>query len=174
MTDLEIVSNIKSLGIDMINNAGSGHPGIVLSSAPILYSLYAYHLNINPIDPKWFNRDRFVLSAGHGSALLYATLFMSGYSLTIDDLKSFRKVNSKTPGHPEVGVTPGVDCSTGALGQGIGMAVGMALGEKILKERYRVASNESLIDYNVYCLVGDGDLMEGISYESASLAGNLK
>ena len=174
MTDLEIVSNIKSLGIDMINNAGSGHPGIVLSSAPILYCLYAYHLNINPIDPTWFNRDRFVLSAGHGSALLYATLFMSGYSISIDDLKNFRKINSKTPGHPEIGVTPGIDCTTGALGQGFGMAVGMALGEKILKERYRVASNESLIDYNVYALVGDGDLMEGISYEAASLAGTLK
>ena len=174
MTELEIVSNIKSLGIDMINNAGSGHPGIVLSSAPILYSLYAHHLNINPIDPTWFNRDRFVLSAGHGSALLYSVLFMCGYTISIDDLRNFRKINSKTPGHPEVGVTPGVDCSTGALGQGLGMAVGMALGEKILEERYRVASNESLIDYNVYCLVGDGDLMEGISYESASLAGTLK
>lgn len=174
MNDIEIISNIKGLGIDMINNAGSGHPGIVLGAAPILYTLYAYHINVNPIDAKWFNRDRFVLSAGHGSALLYATLFMSGFPITIDDLKQFRHINSKTPGHPEVGVTPGVDCSTGALGQGVATAVGMALGEKILKERYRVNNKESLLDYNVYTLVSDGDLMEGISYEACSLAGTLK
>lgn len=174
MTDNEVISNIKSLGIDMICEAGSGHPGIVLGAAPILYSLYAYHLNVNSSDPNWFNRDRFVMSAGHGSALLYATLFMSGYSITIDDLKRFRKIHSKTPGHPEVGVTPGVDASTGPLGQGIAMAVGMALGEKILKERYRINDRESLLDYNVYSLVGDGDLMEGISYEAASIAGTLK
>lgn len=172
--DFEIISNIKSLGLDMIKEAGSGHPGIVLGAAPILYSLYAYHLNINSEDPTWFNRDRFVMSAGHGSALLYATLFMSGYSLTIDDLKAFRRIDSKTPGHPEVHVTPGVDASTGPLGQGIATAVGMALGEKILKERYRIDNNSSLIDYDVYCLVGDGCLMEGISYEAASLAGTLK
>lgn len=172
-TDSIAIANIKSLGIDMIKEAGSGHPGIVLGAAPILYSLYTYHININSSDPTWFNRDRFVMSAGHGSALLYATLFYSGYPLTIDDLKAFRRLGSKTPGHPEVGVTPGVDCSTGPLGQGIANAVGMALGEKILKERYRVNNNESLIDYNVYALVGDGCLMEGISYEAASLAGTL-
>ena len=171
--DNEVISNIKGLGIDMINNAGSGHPGILLDAAPILYCLYANHLNINPIDPNWFNRDRFILSAGHGSALLYATLFMAGYSLSIDDLKQFRHANSNTPGHPEIRVTPGVDCSTGALGQGFATAVGMALGEKILKERYRVTANESLLDYNVYVLVSDGDLMEGISYEAASFAGNM-
>lgn len=174
MSDGEIISNIKSLGIDMINEAGSGHPGIVLGAAPILYCLYAYHLNINASDPNWFNRDRFVMSAGHGSALLYATLFMSGFSLSINDLKKFRHINSKTPGHPEVGKTPGIDCTTGALGQGIAMAVGMSLGEKILQERYRINSHKSLLDYNVYTLVGDGDLMEGISYEAASLAGALK
>lgn len=174
MNDNQIISNIKCLGIDMINKAKSGHPGIVLGAAPILYSLYAYHLNVNAIDPNWYNRDRFVMSAGHGSALLYATLFMSGFSLSINDLKQFRCVNSKTPGHPEVGVTPGVDCSTGPLGQGIATAVGMSLGSKILKERYRINQHNSLIDYNVYALVGDGDLMEGISYEAASLAGTLK
>ena len=174
MNDGEIISNIKSLGIDMINKAGKGHPGIVLGAAPILYCLYAYHLNINASDPKWFNRDRFVMSAGHGSALLYATLFMSGFSLSIDDLKKFRHINSKTPGHPEIGKTPGIDCSTGALGQGIATAVGMALGEKILQERYRVNAHESLLNYNIYTLVSDGDLMEGISYEAASLAGTLK
>ena len=173
MNDKEIISNIKSLGIDMIKNASSGHPGIVLGAAPILYTLYAYHINVNPIDPKWFNRDRFVLSAGHGSALLYATLFMSGYPISIEDLKNFRRINSITPGHPELGVTPGVDCSTGVLGQGIATAVGMALGEKILKERYKINDKESLLDYNIYTLVGDGDLMEGISYEACSFAGTL-
>ena len=170
MTDIEIVSNIKGLGIDMINEASSGHPGIVLGAAPILYALYAYHLNVNPKDPNWFNRDRFVMSAGHGSALLYSTLFMSGYSLTIEDLKRFRRIHSKTPGHPEVDITPGVDCSTGPLGQGIATSVGMALGQKILKERYQDLS----IDYNVYTLVGDGDLMEGVAYEAISLAGTLR
>ena len=173
MNDSVIISNIKSLALDMINSAGSGHPGIVLSSAPILYTLYKNHINVNPIDPTWFNRDRFVLSAGHGSALLYSTLFMSGYSISIDDLKKFRHISSITPGHPEVNITPGVDCSTGPLGQGIATAVGMALGEKILKEKYRINNSESLYDYNVYALVGDGDLMEGISYEAASLAGTL-
>ena len=117
--DIEVINNIKSLGIDMINEAGSGHPGIVLSAAPIVYSIYSNHLNINPSDKNWFNRDRFIMSAGHGSALLYATLFMSGYHLTLDDLKSFRHINSKTPGHPEINVTPEVECSTGPLGQGL-------------------------------------------------------
>ena len=172
MNDNKIVSNIKTLALDMINNAGSGHPGIVLSSAPILYALYSNHLNINPIDVNWFNRDRFVMSAGHGSAVLYSTLFMCGISFNIDDLKQFRRANSLTPGHPEVS-TPGVEASTGPLGQGIGTAVGIALGEKILHERYKINSKESLIDYKVYVLVGDGDLMEGISYEASSLAGTL-
>lgn len=165
--DKELIANIKSLAIDMIHEAGSGHPGIVLSSAPILYSLYANHLNILPNNPNWYNRDRFIMSAGHGSALLYSTLFMSGFNLTIDDLKLFRQVNSKTPGHPELGVTPGVECSTGPLGQGIANAVGVALGEKILNSHY------PFYKFNTYVLVGDGDLMEGISYEACSLAGTL-
>ena len=173
MNDNNIISNIKSLAIDMISSAKSGHPGIVLSSAPILYALYKYHLNVNPTNPTWYNRDRFILSAGHGSALLYSTLFMSGFNISIEDLKQFRHINSITPGHPEVNITPGVDCTTGPLGQGIATAVGCALGEKILKERYRMNNNESLFDYNVYTLVGDGDLMEGISYEAISLAGTL-
>ncbi len=174
MNDNEVIANIKGLGIDMIHNAKSGHPGIVLGAAPTLYTLYKNHININTSDSNWVNRDRFVMSAGHGSALLYATLFMVGYALTIDDLKSFRRLSSKTPGHPEKGMTPGVDCSTGPLGQGFANAVGMAIGEKILKERYRINPTKSLVDYYVYTLVGDGDLMEGISYEAASLAGNLK
>ncbi len=174
MTDLEVINNIKSLSIDMIKNAGSGHSGIVLGAAPLIYTLYAYHLNVNAADPHWFNRDRFVLSAGHGSAMLYATLFLAGFNLKLDDLKQFRHLGSKTPGHPEVRVTEGVECSTGPLGQGLATAVGMALGEKILNTKYKIDDHSSLVDYKVYVLAGDGDLMEGISYEAASLAGTLK
>lgn len=171
--DNKIVNNIKSLGIDMINKAGSGHPGIVLSAANIIYTLYAKHMNVNIDDPLWENRDRFVLSAGHGSALLYATLYMAGF-LSLDDLKQFRHIDSKTPGHPEYGVTNGVDMSTGPLGQGIASAVGMAIAGKKLNKTYKSLKEESLFDYNVYVLCGDGDLMEGISYEATSLAGSLK
>ena len=169
----KIIDQIRSIGIDMIDEAGSGHPGIVLGAAPIIYSLYAHHLRIDPEDPKFFNRDRFVMSAGHGSALLYATLFMAGYDLDIDDLKSFRKVGSKTPGHPEYGMTPGVDATTGPLGQGVGMAVGMAIAEANLESRFNTSSKQ-VVDFNTYALCGDGDLMEGVSYEAFSLAGSLK
>ena len=171
--DNEVINNIKSLGIDMINQAQSGHPGIVLSAAPIIYTLYANHLNVNASDRNWYNRDRFILSAGHGSALLYATLFMSGFGLKLDDLKNFRRLNSKTPGHPELNITPGVECSTGPLGQGIATAVGIALGEKILSSNYKCPSGNSLFNFKTYVLVGDGDLMEGISYEASSLAGTI-
>lgn len=176
--DKKIIDNIKALAIDMIDAASSGHPGIVLGAAPILYTLYARHMNINVKDEKWINRDRFIMSAGHGSALLYATLFTAGYNLTIDDLKSFRKVGSKTPGHPEYGITPGVDVTTGPLGQGFATAVGIAMAEKILSNRYNekkkgiFTSENNLFDYNTYVLCSDGDLMEGVSYEAASLAGN--
>ncbi|MBE6151773.1 MAG: transketolase [Firmicutes bacterium] len=163
-----IIANIKSLGIDMIKRAGSGHPGIVLGAAPIIATLYKDHLVINPDNPNWLNRDRFIMSAGHGSALLYSTLFMSGYNLSLDDLQNFRGLNSKTPGHPEYGITPGVDCSTGPLGQGFANAVGMAIAEKKLK------AMNSIFNYRVYCLCGDGDMMEGISHEAASLAGTLR
>ena len=167
----KIVNQLRCLGIDMIDEAHSGHPGIVLGAAPIIYALYAHHLRIDPSDPNFFNRDRFVMSAGHGSALLYATLYLAGYDLTLDDLKNFRQIDSKTPGHPEYRVTPGVDATTGPLGQGIGMAVGMAAAEAILRTRY---NKGNLIDYYTYALCGDGDLMEGISYEACSLAGTLK
>lgn len=170
--DLKVINNIKALGIDMINTAGSGHPGIVLGAAPILYRLYSKHLVFDYNNPNWINRDRFVMSAGHGSALLYATLFMSGFNLTIDDLKKFRKYNSLTPGHPEVNVAPGVDASTGPLGQGFANAVGMAIGEAYLNEKFKV-SKTSLIDHYTYVFVSDGDLMEGISYEAGAIAGNL-
>lgn len=177
--DREIIANIKGLAIDMINEAGSGHPGIALGAAPILYTLYSKHLNISTSDSKWLNRDRFVMSAGHGSALLYATLFYAGYDLLIDDLKCFRKLDSRTPGHPEYGKTDGVDASTGVLGQGFATAVGMALAEKMLEAKYiipsssRIERDRSLINYNIYCLCSDGDMMEGVTNEAASLAGNL-
>ena len=169
----KIVDQIRALGIDMIHEAGSGHPGIVLGAAPIIYTLYAHHLRFVKDDPAFFNRDRFVMSAGHGSALLYATIAMAGFNIELDDLKKFRQLDSITPGHPEYGVTPGVDATTGPLGQGIAMAVGMAIAEKH-SEALINDKKTKLIDYNVYCLCGDGDLMEGISYEALSLAGKLK
>ena len=167
INETKIVDQIRCLGIDMIDKAKSGHPGIVLGAAPIIYTLYAHHLNFDPKYPEYFNRDRFVMSAGHGSALLYATLHMAGFDIGLNDLKEFRQIDSITPGHPEYRVTPGVDCTTGPLGQGIATAVGMAMAEANLRERYKI------IDYYTYVLCGDGDLMEGISYEAASLAGTL-
>lgn len=170
--DLKVINNIKALGLDMIDSASSGHPGIVLGAAPILYRLYNKHLVFDYNNPDWINRDRFVMSAGHGSALLYATLFMSGFELTIQDLKEFRKYDSKTPGHPEIGITPGVDATTGPLGQGFATAVGMAIGEVYLNQKFKYLKS-SLIDHYTYVFCSDGDLMEGISTEAASLAGTL-
>lgn len=169
----KIVDQIRCIGIDMIDEAKSGHPGIVLGAAPIIYTVYAHHLRFDPTNPKFFGRDRFVMSAGHGSALLYSTLYMAGFDLDVEDLRLFRKLGSKTPGHPEYGVTPGVDMSTGPLGQGIATAVGMALAEAKQENIFNTEDNK-LIDYYTYVLAGDGDLMEGISYEAASLAGSLK
>lgn len=171
--DNKIIANIKSLGIDMINKAGSGHPGIVLGAAPIIYTIYAKHMNINTTDPNWISRDRFVMSSGHGSALLYSTLYMAGFGISFDDIKNFRRVGYRTPGHPEVGITPGVDVSTGPLGQGIATSVGLSLGSLILKNKFKTEAGNSLINNYVYVLCGDGDLMEGINYEAASLAGTL-
>ena len=168
INNYKIIDQIRCLGIDMIDAAKSGHPGIVLGAAPIIYTLYAHYLKFDPTNPNYFNRDRFVMSAGHGSALLYATLHMAGFDLSLDDLKAFRQINSKTPGHPEYRVTPGVDMSTGPLGQGIATAVGMAMAEANLNSRYKI------IDHYTYCLCGDGDLMEGVSYEAISLAGAHK
>ncbi len=166
-----VINSIKTLALDMIDKAQSGHPGIVLGLAPTLYALYKDHLNVIPSNPKWLNRDRVVLSAGHGSALLYATLYHAGYELEMADLEAFRQINSLTPGHPEYKVTPGVDVSTGPLGQGIGMAVGLALGERYLRSIVEIeAKNSNLIDYYTYCICGDGDLMEGLSYEALSFA----
>lgn len=165
------LNSIKILALDMINKAGSGHPGIVLGAAPILYALYKEQIDVIPSNPNWINRDRFVMSAGHGSALLYSMLYHMGYNIDLEELKHFREISSLTPGHPEVKVTPGVDVSTGPLGQGVGMAVGIALAERYLNAIVNIEDkNSSLIDYYTYCLCGDGDLMEGISYEALSFA----
>ncbi|MEH7082176.1 transketolase [Neobacillus drentensis] len=167
------VNTIRTLSIDAINAANSGHPGLPMGAAPMTYALWANHLNHNPENPKWFNRDRFVLSAGHGSSLLYSILHLAGYNVTIDDLKNFRKLNSRTPGHPEFGHTPGVEATTGPLGQGIANAVGMAMAEAHLAEKFN-KEGHAVIDHYTYALVGDGDLMEGISYEAMSMAGHMK
>lgn len=168
------LNSLRILSIDMISYAKSGHPGICLGAAPIMFATYVDNLNIHPADPKWPNRDRFVMSAGHGSALLYAMLFMAGYDISIDDLVDFRQIDSKTPGHPEYGVTPGVETSTGPLGQGFANAVGMAITEKYLASLLEEElPKQKLINYYVYALVGDGDLMEGIANEAASIAGHL-
>ncbi|MDE6285152.1 MAG: transketolase, partial [Bacilli bacterium] len=166
-----VINSIKVLGLDMIDKAKSGHPGIVLGAAPTLYALYKDHLNVIPSKPDWINRDRFVMSAGHGSALLYSVLYHAGFDIEKEELKQFRSLNSLTPGHPEYKVTPGVDVSTGPLGQGIGMAVGMAFAERYLRSIANIEKkNSHLIDYYTYCLCGDGDLMEGVSYEALSFA----
>ena len=166
-SDYKVINNIRCLAIDMIDNANSGHPGICLGATPMLYTLFSRHLNIYPKDPSWYNRDRFILSAGHGAPMLYATLYMLGY-ITLEDCKNLRKLNSNTPGHPEI-ETSGVDMSTGPLGQGVATSVGMAIAE-----RYLNTLNKNLFNHYTYVLCGDGDLMEGVSYEALSLAGKLK
>lgn len=163
---------LRILAVEMINKANSGHPGIALGAAPMMYSLYAENLKVDPTHPQWFNRDRFVLSAGHGSALLYATLHLAGFDISIDDLKNFRQTGSKTPGHPELGIS-GVEATTGPLGQGIGIAVGMAVAEKFLSAKFNQPEFE-IIDHFTYVLCGDGDLQEGVAQEAISFAGKNK
>lgn len=167
------IATIRTLSIDAIEKANSGHPGMPMGSAPMGYQLFAKTMNHNPDHPTWINRDRFVLSAGHGSMLLYSLLHLSGYDLSLDDLKQFRQWGSKTPGHPEFGHTAGVDATTGPLGQGIAMAVGMALAEEHLAATYN-RGDFKVVDHYTYGICGDGDLMEGVSAEAASLAGHLK
>lgn len=167
--DKKIIDNIRGLSIDIINEAKSGHPGIALGAAPIIYSVYANQLRFIPSNDKWINRDRFIMSSGHGSSLLYSTLYMAGFPISLEDLQSFRKLGSITPGHPEYGVTPGVDMSTGPLGQGVATSIGMAIAEAYLSNYF----GKNIIDYYTYVLCGDGDLMEGVSYEALSLAGRL-
>ncbi|MFL6558992.1 MAG: transketolase, partial [Bacillus sp. (in: firmicutes)] len=167
------VTSIRTLAIDAIEKANSGHPGMPMGAAPMTYTLWTRFLNQNPKNPHWFNRDRFVLSAGHGSALLYSMLHLSGFNLTMDDLKQFRQWGSKTPGHPEYRHTEGVEATTGPLGQGIAMAVGMAMAERHVASVYNKDKYE-LVNHFTYSMCGDGDLMEGVSAEAASLAGHLK
>jgi transketolase len=166
------VDTIRTLSIDTVQKANSGHPGLPLGAAPMAYVLWQRHLRHDPRDPHWPDRDRFVLSAGHGCALLYSLLHLTGYDLTMDDLKAFRQWGSRTPGHPEVRLTPGVEATTGPLGQGAANAVGMAMAERSLASRFNRPGHE-IVNHRTFCLVGDGDLMEGISSEAGSLAGHM-
>ncbi len=165
------VATIRALCIDMINRAASGHPGMALGSAPALYTLFTKELLINPNNPDWFNRDRFVLASGHACSLLYSMLHLSGFAISMDDLKAFRSWQSITPGHPEYHLTPGVEASSGPLGQGIPMALGMAVAEKALAAKFNRPGYD-IIDHYTYVLCGDGDLQEGVTYEACSLAGH--
>ncbi|MGO1059901.1 transketolase [Planococcus sp. FY231025] len=167
------VTTIRTLSIDAIEKANSGHPGLPMGAAPMAYTLWTKHMNHNPKNPNWFNRDRFVLSAGHGSMLLYSLLHLSGYGLSLEEIKNFRQWDSKTPGHPEYHHTVGVEATTGPLGQGIGMAVGMAMAERHLAATYN-KENMNVVDHHTFALCGDGDLMEGVAGEAISLAGHLQ
>ena len=175
MSNLQIrmANAIRALSMDAVQQANSGHPGMPMGMADIAVGLWNEHLKHNPTDPHWIDRDRFVLSNGHGSMLLYSLLHLSGYDLPIEELKNFRQLHSKTPGHPEYGITPGVETTTGPLGQGISNAVGMALAEKLLAEEFN-RPGFNIIDHYTYVFLGDGCLMEGISHEVCSLAGTLK
>lgn len=165
------INTIRTLSIDAVQKANSGHPGLPLGAAPMAYALWQRHHTHNPTDPHWHNRDRFVLSAGHGSMLIYSLLYMTGYDVSLDDLKNFRQWGSKTPGHPEYGHTPGIETTTGPLGQGAATAVGMALAEAFLADKFNTDSH-TVVDHYTYALVSDGDLMEGISVEATALAGH--
>ena len=171
--DQQCIDTLRFLSVDMVQKANSGHPGLPLGAAPMAYVLWTKHLKHYPSNPEWVDRDRFVLSAGHGSALLYSLLHVTGYDLSLDDIKQFRQWGSKAPGHPERGHTAGVEVTTGPLGQGIANAVGMAIGEAHLAARYN-RDDHTVIDHRTWALVGDGDLMEGVASEAASLAGHLK
>ena len=171
--DQQCIDTLRFLSVDMVQKANSGHPGLPLDAAPMAYVLWTRWLKHYPANPQWFDRDRFVLSAGHGSALLYSLLHVTGYGLSLDDLKQFRQWGSKTPGHPERGHTPGVEVTTGPLGQGLANAVGMAMAEAQLAARYN-RPGHAVIDHRTYALVSDGDLMEGVASEAASLAGHLR
>lgn len=173
INEKRMIDDIRLLSLDMINNAKSGHPGIALSAAPMIYTLFANHMVYDLDNPNWCNRDRFIMSAGHGSALLYATQYAITEDFTIEELKKFRHINSSTKGHPELNIDKRIEATTGALGQGFATAVGMSLAEKHLESKYNT-KKITLFNYNIYVLCSDGDLMEGISYEAATLAGNYK
>lgn len=167
------INTIRTLSVDMVQQANSGHPGLPLGTASMAYVLWTRFLKFNPRNPNWPNRDRFILSAGHGSALQYALLHLSGYDLSIEEIKRFRQWESKTPGHPEYGLTPGIEATTGPLGQGFAMGVGMAIAERFLASDFN-RPGFPIVDHHIYAIVSDGDLMEGVSSEAASLAGYLK
>lgn len=167
------IDTLRLLAVDAIERAKNGHPGAPMALAPLAYLLYTRHMKYDPVDFKWTDRDRFVLSNGHASMLQYGSLYLSGFDLSLDDLKQFREWHSKAPGHPEYGFTPGVEVTTGPLGQGFGMSIGLAIAEKHLAAIYN-KPDMPIVDHHTYCIVGDGDLMEGISHEAASLAGTLK
>ncbi len=167
------VDTIRMLSADTVENAKSGHPGAPMGTAAMAYLLWTRFLKHDPADPEWPDRDRFVLSIGHASALLYSLLHLTGYDLSLDDLKNFRQWNSRTPGHPEYGETPGVECTTGPLGQGFAMGVGMAMAERIMADRYN-DKGFPLFNHHTWVFCGDGDMMEGVTAEAASLAGHQK
>ena len=167
------INTIRFLSVDAVQRANSGHPGLPLGAAPMAYALWTGFLKHNPVNPKWFDRDRFVLSAGHGSMLLYSLLHLTGYDITMDQIKQFRQLGSITPGHPERILVPGVEVTTGPLGQGFGNGVGLAMAEAHLAERYNRSGFE-VINHYTYGILSDGDIIEGVSSESASLAGHLK
>jgi transketolase len=170
--EVQSINTIRTLAMDAVQKAGSGHPGTPMALAPVAFVLWDRYLRHNPANPHWPNRDRFVLSNGHASMLLYALLYLTGYGLGLEELESFRQWGSRTPGHPEYGLTPGVETTTGPLGQGVANSVGMAIAERWLAAHFNRGS-QKLIDYRVYAMCGDGDLMEGVSQEAASLAGHL-
>ena len=167
------INTIRMLSIDAVQRAQSGHPGMPLGAATMAYILWARHLRHNPRNPSWIDRDRFVLSAGHGSMLLYSLLFLTGYDLRMADLRQFRQWNSRTPGHPEHGRTPGVEVTTGPLGQGVANGLGLAIAERWLAETFNRPDHD-IVNHYTYVLVSDGDLMEGVAAEAASLAGTLR
>jgi transketolase len=167
------INTIRTLTIDAVQKAKSGHPGLPLGAAPMAYVLWTKFMRYNPRNPRWENRDRFLLSAGHGCMLLYSLLHLTGYDLSLDEIKNFRQWGSKTPGHPENVLTAGVEITTGPLGQGFANGVGMAMGAAHLASRFN-QKDFSLIDHYIYAIVSDGDLMEGVASEAASLAGHLK
>ncbi len=172
LTRRQKANAIRALAMDAVEHANSGHPGAPMGMADIAEVLWTSYLKHNPKNPKWYNRDRFVLSNGHGSMLLYSLLHLTGYDLPIEELKNFRQLHSKTPGHPEYNITPGVETTTGPLGQGLANAVGFSIAEKLLAARYN-RDNFSIVDNFTYVFMGDGCLMEGISHEAASFAGTL-
>jgi len=167
------INTIRTLSMDAVQKAESGHPGTPMALAPLAYVLWTRHLRHNPADPHWADRDRFVLSVGHASMLLYSLLYLTGYGLTLEDIEQFRQWESRTPGHPELGYTPGVETTTGPLGQGIGNAVGMAVAEAHLAATFNRPGHE-ILDHRTWFICGDGDLMEGVSHEAASFAGHFK